>query len=79
MLKDDWNRAEIDIVVARLIEQNPDKAQQAKERPPLIGWFVGQTMKRLLIPADPKLVLNACQDRLSRFVPVTNGIREGEG
>lgn len=72
MLKDDWNRAEAEIVVARLFEQNPDKVQQARERPQLIGWFVGQAMKKLLIPADPKLVNDICRARLS----VPNGRRE---
>jgi aspartyl-tRNA(Asn)/glutamyl-tRNA(Gln) amidotransferase subunit B len=28
-----------------LIRANPDKVQQARKRPDLTGWFVGQIMK----------------------------------
>lgn len=37
----------------RLIEANPDKAQQARERPALTGWFVGQVMKNLKGKGSP--------------------------
>lgn len=36
-----------------IIMDNPDKVEQAKQRPELIGWFVGQTMKKLNGQADP--------------------------
>ena len=28
-----------------IIRDNPDKVQQARKRPELAGWFVGQVMK----------------------------------
>ncbi len=35
----------IEKVVDEIIAGNPDKVQQAKEKPTLLGWFVGQVMK----------------------------------
>ena len=35
----------IEAAVDEIIAKNPDKVQQAKEKPTLPGWFVGQTMK----------------------------------
>lgn len=36
----------VDAAIVALMNSNIDKAQQAKERPSLQGWFVGQTMKQ---------------------------------
>lgn len=30
-----------------LMREHPDKVTQARERPQLIGWFVGQALKNL--------------------------------
>jgi Asp-tRNA(Asn)/Glu-tRNA(Gln) amidotransferase B subunit len=30
-----------------LIQENPDKVTQARERPQLIGWFVGRTAQAI--------------------------------
>ncbi|HEX2216557.1 MAG TPA: Asp-tRNA(Asn)/Glu-tRNA(Gln) amidotransferase subunit GatB [Xanthobacteraceae bacterium] len=37
--------AAIEKVVDEIIAKNPDKVAQAKEKPALAGWFVGQAMK----------------------------------
>lgn len=51
-------------IVDGLILSNPDKWKQVKQRPPLIGWFVGQAMKLTRGKADPKLVSQLLTDRL---------------
>ena len=42
--------------LAVIMVDNPDKVAQAKERPQLIGWFIGQVMKKLNGSADPQEV-----------------------
>jgi len=44
--------AAVDVVVAA----NPDKVAQAREKPSLAGWFVGQVMKATGGKANPKAV-----------------------
>ncbi|MDC7788698.1 Asp-tRNA(Asn)/Glu-tRNA(Gln) amidotransferase subunit GatB [Rhodoplanes sp. TEM] len=44
--------AAVDEVIAR----NPDKAAQAKEKPAMVGWFVGQVMKASGGKANPQAV-----------------------
>jgi hypothetical protein len=51
--------------VGEVFAENSDKAAQAKERPALIGWFVGQTMKLLHGAADPEIVCFECSQTLS--------------
>jgi aspartyl-tRNA(Asn)/glutamyl-tRNA(Gln) amidotransferase subunit B len=47
-------------VIERLIEEivarNPEKAEQAKAKPALLGWFVGQVMKASGGKANPQTV-----------------------
>ena len=42
--------------VDEIIAKNPDKVAQAKEKPTLLGWFVGQTMKATGGKANPAAV-----------------------
>jgi aspartyl-tRNA(Asn)/glutamyl-tRNA(Gln) amidotransferase subunit B len=42
--------------IIQIIAQNPDKVAQAKEKPTLLGWFVGQTMKATGGKANPAAV-----------------------
>jgi aspartyl-tRNA(Asn)/glutamyl-tRNA(Gln) amidotransferase subunit B len=35
----------IEAAIDGIIAANPDKVEQAKAKPTLLGWFVGQTMK----------------------------------
>ncbi len=46
----------IEKVVDEILAANPDKVEQAKAKPNLIGWFVGQVMKATQGKANPKAV-----------------------
>src|SRR5713226_5058106 len=46
----------IETVVDDVIAKNPDKVEQAKTKPALIGWFVGQVMKASGGKANPQAV-----------------------
>ncbi|CUA99728.1 Asp-tRNA(Asn)/Glu-tRNA(Gln) amidotransferase subunit GatB [Pannonibacter indicus] len=46
----------IEAVVDQIIAANPDKVVQAKEKPTLLGWFVGQVMKESKGKANPQAV-----------------------
>src|SRR5262249_16233937 len=46
----------IEKLVADVIANNPDKARQAKAKPAMIGWFVGQVMKASGGKANPQAV-----------------------
>jgi aspartyl-tRNA(Asn)/glutamyl-tRNA(Gln) amidotransferase subunit B len=48
--------AAIEGLVDDILRQNPEKAQQAKEKPALLGWFVGQVMKASSGKANPQSV-----------------------
>jgi aspartyl-tRNA(Asn)/glutamyl-tRNA(Gln) amidotransferase subunit B len=43
-------------VVDEIVAANPDKAAQAKEKPAMVGWFVGQVMKASGGKANPQTV-----------------------
>jgi aspartyl-tRNA(Asn)/glutamyl-tRNA(Gln) amidotransferase subunit B len=46
----------IEAAVAEVIAANPDKAEQARAKPTLAGWFVGQVMKQTGGKANPQAV-----------------------
>ncbi|MDF2601085.1 MAG: gatB, partial [Methylobacterium brachiatum] len=46
----------IEAAIDQIIAANPDKVAQAKEKPTLLGWFVGQTMKATGGKANPAAV-----------------------
>jgi aspartyl-tRNA(Asn)/glutamyl-tRNA(Gln) amidotransferase subunit B len=48
--------AAIERIVDDIIVGNPDKAEQAKAKPAMIGWFVGQAMKASGGKANPQAV-----------------------
>jgi aspartyl-tRNA(Asn)/glutamyl-tRNA(Gln) amidotransferase subunit B len=56
--------AAIERVVDEIIAANPDKVQQAKARPALSGWFVGQVMKASGGKANPKAVNDLLKRKL---------------
>jgi aspartyl-tRNA(Asn)/glutamyl-tRNA(Gln) amidotransferase subunit B len=51
-------------VVDEIIAANPDKVQQAKAKPALSGWFVGQVMKASGGKANPKVVNDLLKRKL---------------
>ena len=48
--------SEIESIIDKIIENNPDQVKALAEKPNLIGWFVGQTMKESQGKANPKTV-----------------------
>jgi aspartyl-tRNA(Asn)/glutamyl-tRNA(Gln) amidotransferase subunit B len=46
----------IEAAVDEIIAANPDKVEQAKAKPTLLGWFVGQVMKATGGKANPQAV-----------------------
>jgi len=54
----------IEKVVDEIIAANPDKVQQAKEKPTLLGWFVGQVMKASGGKANPGAVNELLKSKL---------------
>ncbi len=54
----------IEAIIAGILASNPEKAAQAKTKPALLGWFVGQAMKASGGKADPKAVNALLKARL---------------
>jgi aspartyl-tRNA(Asn)/glutamyl-tRNA(Gln) amidotransferase subunit B len=54
----------IEKAVDDVIAANPDKVQQAKEKPTLAGWFVGQVMKATGGKANPQAVNDLVKSKL---------------
>ena len=54
----------IDAAVDAVVAANPDKAEQAKAKPGMLGWFVGQVMKTTGGKANPQAVSDALKTRL---------------
>ncbi|MEM1289564.1 MAG: Asp-tRNA(Asn)/Glu-tRNA(Gln) amidotransferase GatCAB subunit B, partial [Pseudomonadota bacterium] len=54
----------IEAAVAEVIAANPDKVEQAKAKPNLAGWFVGQVMKATGGKANPQAVQQMVRDKL---------------
>ncbi|WP_299812087.1 Asp-tRNA(Asn)/Glu-tRNA(Gln) amidotransferase subunit GatB [uncultured Roseibium sp.] len=46
----------IETIVDEIIAANPEKVEQAKDKPGLLGWFVGQVMKQSQGKANPQAV-----------------------
>src|SRR6201995_4553825 len=56
--------AAIEKAVDEIIAANPDKVAQAKAKPQLIGWFVGQVMKSSGGKANPQSVSDLLKSKL---------------
>jgi aspartyl-tRNA(Asn)/glutamyl-tRNA(Gln) amidotransferase subunit B len=54
----------IERAVDAAIAANPDKAEQAKGKPGMLGWFVGQVMKATGGKANPQAVSDVLKARL---------------
>jgi aspartyl-tRNA(Asn)/glutamyl-tRNA(Gln) amidotransferase subunit B len=55
-LKQVTDTGEIERAVDAIIATNPDKVEQAKTKPAMVGWFVGQVMKSSGGKANPQTV-----------------------
>jgi aspartyl-tRNA(Asn)/glutamyl-tRNA(Gln) amidotransferase subunit B len=54
----------IEKLVSDIIAANPDKAAQAKAKPAMVGWFVGQVMKASGGKANPQAVNDLLKAKL---------------
>ncbi len=55
-LKQVTDTGAIEAIVDKVIAENPDKAEQARAKPAMLGWFVGQVMKASQGKANPQAV-----------------------
>jgi len=58
------DRSQVQMQIDVLCLQNPEKVEQAKAKPQMLGWFVGQVMKRLGGKANPQLVSDMLKEKL---------------
>jgi aspartyl-tRNA(Asn)/glutamyl-tRNA(Gln) amidotransferase subunit B len=56
--------AAIEKVIDEIAAKNPDKVEQARQKPALIGWFVGQVMKASGGKANPQAVNDLLKAKL---------------
>jgi aspartyl-tRNA(Asn)/glutamyl-tRNA(Gln) amidotransferase subunit B len=67
---DDWDLRQvtdlgaIDSAVDAVIAANSNKAEQAKTKPGMLGWFVGEVMKATGGKANPQAVRDTLKRRL---------------
>ena len=54
----------IERAVDEVIAANAEKAEQAKAKPGMLGWFVGQVMKTTGGKANPQAVSDLLKQRL---------------
>ena len=50
------DETQLDSIVEKIIETNPDQVKKVKENPKLKSWFVGQAMKETKGKANPKIL-----------------------
>ncbi len=56
---------ELELIIDNIIQNNPDQVIAVKEKPKLMGWFVGQVMKETNGKANPKLVNELLNSKLN--------------
>jgi aspartyl-tRNA(Asn)/glutamyl-tRNA(Gln) amidotransferase subunit B len=54
----------IESAVTQILAANPEKAEQARAKPALLGWFVGQVMKATGGKANPQSVNSLLREKL---------------
>ncbi|PLX36807.1 MAG: Asp-tRNA(Asn)/Glu-tRNA(Gln) amidotransferase GatCAB subunit B [Hyphomicrobiales bacterium] len=54
----------IEAIVDEIVAANPEKVEQAREKPGLLGWFVGQVMKASQGKANPQAVNQLLKDKI---------------
>jgi aspartyl-tRNA(Asn)/glutamyl-tRNA(Gln) amidotransferase subunit B len=54
----------IEKLVDDIVAKNPDKVEQARAKPAMLGWFVGQVMKASGGKANPQAVNDLLKDKL---------------
>ena len=59
------DETQLDSIVEKIIESNPDQVKKVKENPKLKSWFVGQAMKETKGKANPKILSGIVEKLLS--------------
>jgi aspartyl-tRNA(Asn)/glutamyl-tRNA(Gln) amidotransferase subunit B len=54
----------IEAAISAVIDANPDKVEQVKAKPTMLGWFVGQVMKQTGGKANPQAVNEVLKAKL---------------
>ena len=54
----------IEKIVDEVIAANADKVEQVREKPTMVGWFVGQVMKASQGKANPQAVNALLKEKL---------------
>ena len=54
----------IEKIVDDVVKENPAQVDKVKSNPKLIGWFVGQVMKKSQGKADPKIINQIVNQKL---------------
>ena len=55
---------QIEVIVDEIIGANPDQVAKVKDKPSLVGWFVGQVMKATAGKANPQAVNRILREKL---------------
>ena len=63
-MKQVTDSAAIEQAIDTIIAAAPDKAAQAKAKPAMLGWFVGQVMKQTGGKANPQTVNDLLKQKL---------------
>ncbi|THD64991.1 Asp-tRNA(Asn)/Glu-tRNA(Gln) amidotransferase subunit GatB [Phenylobacterium sp.] len=63
-LKQVSDTGELEAIIDKLIAENPGQAEQVKEKPQAIGWFVGQVMKATGGKANPGVINQLLKSKL---------------
>jgi len=63
-LKQVTDSGAIEAAVIEVIAANPEKAAQVKDKPNMLGWFVGQVMQATQGKANPQAVNQLLRDKL---------------
>ena len=63
-MKQVTDSAAIETAIDAIIAAAPDKAAQAKAKPAMLGWFVGQVMKQTGGKANPQTVNDLLKQKL---------------
>jgi aspartyl-tRNA(Asn)/glutamyl-tRNA(Gln) amidotransferase subunit B len=63
-LKQVTDMGAIEKAVAEIVAANPDKVEQARAKPSMLGWFVGQVMKATGGKANPQAVNDILRKKL---------------
>jgi aspartyl-tRNA(Asn)/glutamyl-tRNA(Gln) amidotransferase subunit B len=63
-LKQVTDTGAIEKAVLEIIAANPDKVEQVKAKPTMLGWFVGQVMKTTGGKANPQAVSDLLKEKL---------------